>query len=92
MWGLDGEGEIQGVARESGIPNLFFLVGNLSAARISSKVLALQIKAQQLDVFPERCTCLNTCLSDLVRSLLMVPGFECQNRHDPEAAGEHQGG
>lgn len=55
VWGLDEEGEIRGVARESGIPNFFFLVGNLSACRMSSKVLALQIKAQLLGVFGERC-------------------------------------
>jgi hypothetical protein len=55
VWGLDEEGEIRGVARESGIPNFFFLVGNLSACRMSSKVLALQIKAQRLGIFGERC-------------------------------------
>ena len=55
VWGLDEEGEIRGVCRESGIPNFFFLVGNLSACRMSSKVLALQIKAQQLGKFGERC-------------------------------------
>lgn len=55
VWGLDEEGEIRGVARESNIPNLFFLVGNLSACRMSSKVLALQILAQQQGVFGERC-------------------------------------
>jgi len=55
VWGLDEEGEIRGVARESGIPNFFFLVGNLSACRLSSKILALQIKAQQLGKFGDRC-------------------------------------
>lgn len=55
VWGLDDEGEIRGVCRESNIPNLFFIVGNLSACRISSKVLALQILAQQKGVFGERC-------------------------------------
>lgn len=55
VWGLDEEGEIRGVARESGIPNFFFLVGNLSACRLSSKVLALQIKVQQLGKFGDRC-------------------------------------
>lgn len=55
VWGLDEEGEIRGVARESNIPNLFFLVGNLSACRMSSKILALQILAQQQGVFGERC-------------------------------------
>lgn len=55
VWGLDEEGEIRGVCRESNIPNLFFLVGNLSACRMSSKILALQILAQRLGVFGERC-------------------------------------
>ena len=55
VWGLDEEGEIRGLCRESGIPNAFFIVGNLSACRVSSKVLALQILAQQLGVFGERC-------------------------------------
>ncbi|KAG7530601.1 hypothetical protein FFLO_04903 [Filobasidium floriforme] len=56
VWGLDEEGEIRGVCRESGIPNFFFLVGNLSACRLSSKILALQIKAQQLGKFGDRYT------------------------------------
>ena len=55
VWGLDEEGEIRGVCRESNIPNLYFIVGNLSACRISSKVLALQILAQQKGIFGERC-------------------------------------
>jgi hypothetical protein len=55
VWGLDEEGEIRGVCRESNIPNLYFLVGNLSACRMSSKVLALQIVQQRLGVFGERC-------------------------------------
>ncbi|GFZ51133.1 hypothetical protein JCM24511_08891 [Saitozyma sp. JCM 24511] len=56
VWGLDEEGEIRGVCRESNIPNLYFLVGNLSACRMSSKVLALQIVQQRLGVFGERYT------------------------------------
>ena len=56
VWGLDEEGEIRGVCRESNIPNLYFIVGNLSACRISSKVLALQIVAEQKGVFGERYT------------------------------------
>jgi hypothetical protein len=55
VWGLDEEGEIRGVCRESNIPNLYFLVGNLSACRISSKILALQIVQQRLGVFGDRC-------------------------------------
>lgn len=44
-----------GVCRESGIPNVFTFVGNLSAARINSKVLALTIKQQLLGIWGERC-------------------------------------
>lgn len=80
VWGLDEEGEIRGVARESGIPNFFFLVGNLSACRMSSKVLALQIKAQIMGIFGERCES---------RSSLETYGL-CQfqlYRHLPEAEG-----
>lgn len=46
----------RGASRESGIPNMYFLVGNLSAARLNSKMVALQIKAQQLGIFGERYT------------------------------------
>ncbi|AFR97657.2 monooxygenase [Cryptococcus neoformans] len=56
VWGLDEEGEIRGVCRESNIPNLFFIVGNLSACRLSSKTLALQILAQREGIFGERYT------------------------------------
>ncbi|WVR05558.1 hypothetical protein IAU60_002577 [Kwoniella sp. DSM 27419] len=56
VWGLDEEGEIRGVCRESNIPNFFFLVGNLSACRLSSKILALQILAQREGKFGERYT------------------------------------
>ena len=55
VWGLDEEGEIRGLCRESNIPNLFFLVGNLSACRMSSKILSLSILAQRLGIFGERC-------------------------------------
>jgi hypothetical protein len=55
VWGLDEEGEIRGVCRESNIPNLYFLVGNLSACRMSSKILALQLVQQRLGIFGERC-------------------------------------
>jgi hypothetical protein len=35
---------------------MYFMVGNLSGARFYSKVVALQIKAQQLGLFGERYT------------------------------------
>lgn len=56
VWGLDEEGEIRGNARESNIPQMMFAVGNLSAARITSKLVALQIVSQQMGSFPERYT------------------------------------
>jgi len=56
MWSLDEEGELKGCYRESGIPNMHFMVGNFSGARFYSKVVALQIKAQQLGLFGERYT------------------------------------
>jgi hypothetical protein len=65
VWGLDEEGEIRGVCRESGIPNFFFLVGNLSACRLSSKILALQIKAQQLGKFGDRCESILGIIADV---------------------------
>jgi hypothetical protein len=46
----------RGCYRESGIPNMYFMVGNLMAGRFYSKVTALQIKAQQLGIFGERYT------------------------------------
>ncbi|RSH90305.1 hypothetical protein EHS25_001639 [Saitozyma podzolica] len=56
VWGMDEEGEIKGVCRESGIPNLFFMVGALAGSRVMSKVLALQILAQQLGRLEEPYT------------------------------------
>ena len=55
VWGLDPEGEIRGVARESNIPNTFFAVGALAGSRMTSKSIALQILAQRLGVWGERC-------------------------------------
>ncbi len=55
VWGLDAEGEIRGVARESNIPNTFFAVGALAGSRMTSKIIALQILAQRLGIFGERC-------------------------------------
>lgn len=55
VWGLDAEGEIRGVARESNIPNTFFAVGALAGSRMTSRSIALQIMAQRLGVWGERC-------------------------------------
>lgn len=48
VWGLDEEGELQGVWRRSGHDGLWFMGGNLAMARFYGKFLALQIKAQEV--------------------------------------------
>lgn len=50
VWGFDAEGELQGMWRPTGQPGLWFLAGGLAQCRIFSKVLALQIKARELDL------------------------------------------
>ncbi|TFK84341.1 FAD/NAD(P)-binding domain-containing protein [Polyporus arcularius HHB13444] len=45
MWGVDAEGEIRTAWRDSGVPNFWFMMGNLMLCRFHSKHLALQIKA-----------------------------------------------
>lgn len=50
VWGLDGEGELNGMWRPTGQPGLWFLAGGLAQCRIYSKVLALQIKARELGI------------------------------------------
>ncbi|WP_101523528.1 hypothetical protein [Nocardioides houyundeii] len=47
VWGLDEEGELQGVWRRSGYDGLWFMGGNLAMARYYGKFLALQIKADE---------------------------------------------
>ncbi|EIN13097.1 FAD/NAD(P)-binding domain-containing protein [Punctularia strigosozonata HHB-11173 SS5] len=54
IWGLNAEGEIRGNAREIGLPNLWYLMGNLALCRFHSTHLALQIKAKQEGVFGTR--------------------------------------
>ncbi|KAK9234094.1 hypothetical protein V1525DRAFT_414160 [Lipomyces kononenkoae] len=56
IWGLDREGELRGVARDCGIPKVYFVVGGLAAARFSSKITALQIVAERVGLFGERYT------------------------------------
>ena len=48
VWGWDHEGELAGMWRPTGQPGLWFHAGGLAQCRIYSKVLALQIKAQEL--------------------------------------------
>ncbi|TBU34305.1 FAD/NAD(P)-binding domain-containing protein [Dichomitus squalens] len=45
MWNLDEEGELRNVWRDTGVPNFWFMMGNLMWCRFHSKHLALQIKA-----------------------------------------------
>jgi len=45
VWGLDAEGDLQGVWRQTGHPRLWVAAGGLSQARMHSLHLALQIKA-----------------------------------------------
>ena len=47
VWGLDEEGELQGVWRQSGHEGLWFMGGNLAMARFYGKFLALQLKAME---------------------------------------------
>jgi len=54
VWGLDEEGEVKGVARETNIPNLYFIFANFAQSRLMSKSVALQIIAQRLGRFGER--------------------------------------
>jgi cation diffusion facilitator CzcD-associated flavoprotein CzcO len=48
IWGLDCEGEINGLYRDCGLPNTYFMSGALPINRPYSKLLALQIAAQKL--------------------------------------------
>lgn len=48
IWGLDCEGEINGLYRDCGISNTYFMSGALPLTRVYSKPVALQILAQQL--------------------------------------------
>jgi len=54
VWGLDDEGELQGVWRRSGQDGLWFMGGNLAMARFYGKFLALQIKAHQVGLLESR--------------------------------------
>lgn len=54
IWSLNAEGEIRGAWREIGLPNFWYMMGNLAWCRFFSKHLALQIKAKQEGIFGER--------------------------------------
>lgn len=48
VWGLDSEGELRSVCRDCGIPRVYYIVGNLSAARFNTRIAALQIVSEQM--------------------------------------------
>lgn len=56
MWGVDKEGELRGVWRDSGHPQLFFGMGNFAMGRQYSTYLALQIKAMEEGLMGDRYT------------------------------------
>ncbi|BEI85735.1 hypothetical protein CcaverHIS002_0600220 [Cutaneotrichosporon cavernicola] len=47
VWGLDRELEVNGVARDAGLPRVFFTVGNFMMSRWFSRRIALQVIAQR---------------------------------------------
>ncbi|EIW83191.1 FAD/NAD(P)-binding domain-containing protein [Coniophora puteana RWD-64-598 SS2] len=54
IWGLNEEGEINGLANEVGLPGIWCMMGNLALCRFYSKHVALQIKAYEEGVFGRR--------------------------------------
>ncbi|KAK9453468.1 hypothetical protein V1511DRAFT_504833 [Dipodascopsis uninucleata] len=54
VWGLDDEGELRTMWRDSGHPGFWFHGGNLSHCRFYSKLLALQILAEEKGLKPRR--------------------------------------
>ena len=45
IWGIDEEGEFKTAYRETGVPNLWIMVGYLPYTRFHSKLLAMRMKA-----------------------------------------------
>ncbi|KAJ3559302.1 hypothetical protein NM688_g425 [Phlebia brevispora] len=54
IWGLNAEGELRTAWREVGVPNVWYMMGNLAWSRFYSKHVALQIKAKQEGLFGTR--------------------------------------
>ena len=48
IWGLNEEGEIRTAWREIGLPNAWYMMGNLAWSRFYSKHLALRTSQQPL--------------------------------------------
>ena len=52
VWGIDEEGEYKTDYRETGVPNLWIMVGFLPMTRYASKLLALRLKALSEGISP----------------------------------------
>ncbi|KAJ6024347.1 hypothetical protein N7540_005144 [Penicillium herquei] len=52
IWGIDEEGEYKTAYRETGVPNLWIMVGFLPMTRYASKLLALRLKALKEGISP----------------------------------------
>ncbi|TDZ13636.1 putative indole-3-pyruvate monooxygenase YUCCA1 [Colletotrichum orbiculare MAFF 240422] len=52
VWGVDEEGEYRNAFRETGVPNLWIMVGFLPMTRFQSRILALRLKALTEDISP----------------------------------------
>jgi hypothetical protein len=50
---MDEEGELNSAWRDTGVPNLWLMVGTLQAARYHSKSIALRIKARLEGLEPQ---------------------------------------
>lgn len=55
VWGLDAEGEMQGIARHAGVPHAYLAVGNFMSSRSMSKNIAMQIVGQRDETWGEPC-------------------------------------
>ncbi|KAL0574959.1 hypothetical protein V5O48_007004 [Marasmius crinis-equi] len=54
VWGLNEEGEINGIYRDLGVPGMWYVMGNLALERFHTKHVALQIKAMEEGLFGTR--------------------------------------
>lgn len=54
IWGMDEEGELNSAWRDTGVENLWLMVGTLQAARYHSHKVALRIKARLEGIEGER--------------------------------------
>ena len=52
IWGIDEEGEYKTAFRETGVPNLWIMVGFLPMTRYNSKLLAMRLKALKEGISP----------------------------------------